>query len=67
VRNVSYKDNHEYFGITCGSHYVSSYKVGAVLIMGINVGFKSHYDKETFESKVSGGWGDIFSASHQIK
>lgn len=59
--------NNSYFGLACGDQYFSAYKQGAMLIMSINVEFKSHYEKTQFEAKAGVSFGDIFSASGDVQ
>ncbi len=55
-----------YFGLICGDNYIDSYEQGGMLIMGINVEFASHAEKEQFSVGASGSFGDIFSAAATI-
>lgn len=55
-----------YFGLGCGDNYISSYKEGALLIMGININFVSHLDKEQFTASEGISFGDLISASAHI-
>lgn len=57
----------KYFGILCGDEFISSYNQGASLLMGLNIRFSSHYDKETFSSHASASFGDLISASTSIQ
>jgi hypothetical protein len=41
-----YTDVHKTFGLTCGDP-ITSYQVGALLVVRIIVDFKSHFDKKT--------------------
>jgi hypothetical protein len=60
-----YTNVHQTFGTTCGDP-VTSYQKGAMLVMGIVVDFKSHFDKTTFESKRSGKLTGFGSAAQHI-
>lgn len=57
----------KYFGLVCGDQYVTSYQVGAVLALGININLESNYQKKQFISASGGSFGDIFSASTSIE
>ena len=59
--------NNTYFGLTCGDHYISSYNEGAMLLMGINIQFSSHYEKEQFTASAGTEFGNIFSACGEIE
>ncbi len=57
----------KYFGILCGDDYISAYQQGASLLMGLNIRFSSHFDKEQFSAHASASFGDLINASTQIQ
>ncbi len=63
----SYYQADPYFGIICGDYVVTSYQLGAMLLMGLNLNFESEYEKEKFTSSTGASFGDIFSASSSVQ
>ena len=66
--NADYMDgDNEYFGLMCGDEVITAYQKGALLTFGLKLHFHNHSDLETFRTKVSAGWGTIFSASTEVQ
>lgn len=55
------------FGIVCGDKYYDNYAQGAELFLAIKLQFNSESQKQTFEAKAKGGFGNIFKASAKIQ
>ncbi len=55
------------FGVLCGDDFISAYQQGASLLMGINIRFNSHFDKEQFNAHASASFGNLISASSQVQ
>lgn len=60
-------DIKKYFNILCGDDFISSYQQGAALLMGLNIRFHSHSDKQQFTAKSESSFGNLYSASNQIQ
>lgn len=65
--NAYQNGTNPYFGLMCGDNFVSSYEVGALLTLGINIEFKSTREKTKFEAIAGGSFADIVSASSKIE
>jgi hypothetical protein len=57
----------KYFGVLCGDDFISAYQQGASLLMGINIRFNSHFDKEQFNAHASASFGNLISASTTLQ
>jgi hypothetical protein len=55
------------FGLICGDLFVSSYKVGAQLLLTIKLQFNSHTEKESFSAKFGVNFGSFLSISTDIQ
>ncbi len=55
------------FRLICGDMFISSFKVGAQLVLSMKLQFSSHTEKESFAAKFGVGYGSFVSISTDIQ
>jgi len=65
-KSIYMNGTNKFFNMACGDQYITSFKRGGLLVMNLNVAFKSHEEKTKFTAHAGGSFGSIFSASAKV-
>jgi len=69
IKGQEFYNSSAQFGIECGENYITSYKEGSLLLMGVVIEFETMYDKNLFKSITDAAktnFTDVVSLTQQV-